>query len=258
MSGLRARGTRQRGVSLRGLRDLHLSDLLVSRGGALHRLCGQAPGGRLNRAHDSAGAVGVAAVTPLLADPTVRSEQLSQLLLGETAELLAAEGDWRRLRATHDGYEGWAHHGYLRELDAAALELWPGPGWSYGAELDAAGVRVQLPLRARVGLAAGGFVLPDGRTGQLVSGRIAARGMGGALLHGRTVPVGRGHALGSGLLRPGADHVRGARRRRSARRARPGAARRHRSPRPGPSRRPPLLPERDRRPNHARGVSVVG
>jgi cell wall-associated NlpC family hydrolase len=175
MSGLRARGTRQRGVSLRGLRDLHLSDLLVSRGGALHRLCGQAPGGRLNRAHDSAGAVGVAAVTPLLADPTVRSEQLSQLLLGETAELLAAEGDWRRLRATHDGYEGWAHHGYLRELDAAALELWPGPGWSYGAELDAAGVRVQLPLRARVGLAAGGFVLPDGRTGQLVSGRIAAR-----------------------------------------------------------------------------------
>jgi cell wall-associated NlpC family hydrolase len=119
--------------------------------------------------------VSVAAVTPLLAEASVRSEQLSQLVLGETAALLAAEGDWRRLRVTHDGYEGWAHRGYLRELDAMALERWPGAAWSHGAELDAEGGRVQLPLRARVGLTPGGFLLPDGRTGRLASGRIASR-----------------------------------------------------------------------------------
>jgi len=181
MPGLRARRARQRGVSLRGLRHLHLSDLLVPRRGAMQRLRGQDAGGELSQAGNAV--VGVAAVTPLLAAPTVRAEQVSQLVLGETAELLAADGEWRRLRGTHDGYEGWAHRGYLRPIDAAALERWRGAGWSHGAELDAGGARVPLPLRARVGLANGtadgtadgGFMLPDGRIGRLVSGRIAAR-----------------------------------------------------------------------------------
>jgi cell wall-associated NlpC family hydrolase len=119
--------------------------------------------------------VGVAAVTPLLADPTVRAEQLSQLVLGETAALLAADGEWRRLRCTHDGYEGWAHRGYLRELDASELDRWGTAGWSLGAELDADGVRVLLPLRARVALEHGAILLPDGRAGRLASGSVAAR-----------------------------------------------------------------------------------
>lgn len=153
----------------------------------MHRLRGQGAGGELSQTGNPAGVVGVAAITPLLAGPTPRAEQVSQLVLGETAELLATDGEWRRIRGAHDGYEGWSHRGYLRELDAAALERWPGAAWSHGAELDADGVRVPLPLRARVGLAnggadgaadgaaKGGFVLPDGRTGRLVSGRIAAR-----------------------------------------------------------------------------------
>jgi cell wall-associated NlpC family hydrolase len=119
--------------------------------------------------------VGVAAVTPLLAGPTVRAEQVSQLVLGETAALLAADGEWRRLRCTHDGYEGWAHRGYLRELDASELDGWGTAGWSLGAELDADGVRVLLPVRARVALEQGAIQLPDGRAGRLVNGRVAAR-----------------------------------------------------------------------------------
>ncbi len=122
--------------------------------------------------------VGAAAITPLLAEPTVRAEQLSQLVLGETAELVGAEGDWRRLRGTHDGYEGWAHRGYLREIDAPAIDRWRGAGWSQGAELEAGGARVLLPLRARVALDGGGLVLPDGRSGRLVSGQVLTRTAG--------------------------------------------------------------------------------
>jgi hypothetical protein len=135
----------------------------------------QGTGGELSAPSSPTLVVGVAAVTPLLAGPTVRAEQVSQLVLGETAEVLSADGEWRRLRCTHDGYEGWAHRGYLHELDPAAARRWLGEGWSHGAELDAGGVRARLPLRARVGIADGAFVLPDGRVGRLVSGRIAAR-----------------------------------------------------------------------------------
>lgn len=186
MPSLRPRGARQRGLSLRGLRHLHLSDLLVPRRGALRHVRRQVAGGELTPREYAAGAVGVAAITPLLAGPTVRAEQVSQLVLGETATLLAEEGDWRRLRGTHDGYEGWAHRGYLRELDAEALESWRPTGWSQGAELDAGGVRVRLPLRARVGLENGGIQLPDGGTGRLVSGGVAARAA--AIADARAMP----------------------------------------------------------------------
>jgi cell wall-associated NlpC family hydrolase len=123
----------------------------------------------------SAGVVAVAPVTPLLAAPGVRHEQVSQLVLGETATLLGSEGDWHRIRCTMDGYEGWAHRGYLRELEASALARWTPSGWSQGAELDAAGARVRLPLRALVGLEDGSIVLPDGRAARVLSGRVASR-----------------------------------------------------------------------------------
>jgi hypothetical protein len=130
-------------------------------------------GGTLTNAEGGA-VVGIAAITPLLAAPTVRAEQVSQLVLGETAVVVAAEGDWRRLRCSHDAYEGWAHRGYLRSVGASELEEWGLSGWSSGAELDTAGVLFRLPLRARVLLGKGGLLLPDGRRARLVSGAVSA------------------------------------------------------------------------------------
>ncbi|MGH7631728.1 MAG: NlpC/P60 family protein [Gemmatimonadales bacterium] len=143
-------------------------------------------GGELTASASPTGLLGVAAITPLLAGPTVRAEQVSQLVLGETAELLDVDGEWRRLRATHDGYQGWAHRGYLREVDPPLLEVWRSAGWSQGAELDAGGLRVRLPLRARVALENGRMLLPDGRTARLVSGHVAARAA--AIADARAVP----------------------------------------------------------------------
>jgi cell wall-associated NlpC family hydrolase len=118
-----------------------------------------------------------AAVAPLLAAPTVRAEQVSQLVLGETAEELAREGDWRRVRVRRDGYEGWLNAGYSLAATPEAAAGWRARarGWSAGATLDAGGRRVRLPLGARVELRPDGAVrLPDGRCGAVVAGAVEA------------------------------------------------------------------------------------
>jgi cell wall-associated NlpC family hydrolase len=120
-----------------------------------------------------------APLAPLLADASVRAEQVTQLLLGETADLLETRGEWRRLRAHRDGYEGWANIGYQHPTDAAAAEAWRAgaEGWSEGAQVDVGGHAVPLPLGARVGLEPGAAVrLPDGRRGTLRSGYVRAFG----------------------------------------------------------------------------------
>jgi cell wall-associated NlpC family hydrolase len=83
-------------------------------------------------------------VVPVLAEPRVSSAQASQALYGHLLVVLASEGDWRRVRTGRDGYEGWAHAGYLEEFDppdfardvaehpdvfgAYAERTWGGPG----------------------------------------------------------------------------------------------------------------------------------
>ncbi|HEY9478967.1 MAG TPA: SH3 domain-containing C40 family peptidase [Gemmatimonadaceae bacterium] len=52
------------------------------------------------------------AVAPLNAEPTLRSEQLSQLLAGHSVERIDEQSSWLRVKAA-DGYEGWVNRGYL-------------------------------------------------------------------------------------------------------------------------------------------------
>ena len=115
-----------------------------------------------------------AAIAPLLAEPTLRAEQVSQLVLGETAEVLETAGEWRRVRTSLDRYVGWVHAGYCAELDDAAGEAWAreAQGWSYGATLRMGEARVRLPLRARVALDGDTVRLPDGRRARVVDGTV--------------------------------------------------------------------------------------
>jgi len=124
-------------------------------------------------AHLSAVVV-LAAVSPLLAEPSLRAEQVSQLVLGDTAETLETRAEWRRVRLDRDGYEGWVHRGYMREWTRRESDGWNerARGWSEGAELDVGGKRVRLPLRARVALVPDGVLLPDGRAGPVVQGAV--------------------------------------------------------------------------------------
>lgn len=119
-------------------------------------------------------AIARSTIVPLLAASSLRAEQVSQLVLGETAGILEREGDWRRIRSAVDGYEGWAHVGYLRETADDEANRWrsEATGWSLGAAIDIGGLRVRIPLRARVAVSDGGIRLPDGRQGHLVDGAI--------------------------------------------------------------------------------------
>jgi gamma-D-glutamyl-L-lysine dipeptidyl-peptidase len=115
-----------------------------------------------------------APLAPLCAEPSLRAEQVSQLVLGEGAELIETSGDWRRVRTYADAYEGWVHCGYLAEVDRPEAEAWQrdATGWSIGATLRVGDNRVRLPLRARVALDHDAVRLPDGRRGHLTDGAI--------------------------------------------------------------------------------------
>lgn len=115
------------------------------------------------------------AVVPLFSHPTLRAEQVSQLVLGETARLLLeASAEWRRVRCELDGYEGWVHTGYVVEVGDAGADAWrrDATGWSQGATVATEEGRVHLPLRARVGIEPAGVRLPDGRLAQAVEGAV--------------------------------------------------------------------------------------
>jgi len=120
-------------------------------------------------------AIARATIAPVFAQPSLRAEQVTQLVFGETAQVLETGGEWRRLRTHLDGYEGWAHGGYLLEVDGAAADRWrrDAEGWSLGAVVSVAALRLRLPLRARVALANGVMRLPDGAAATLVEGEVA-------------------------------------------------------------------------------------
>jgi cell wall-associated NlpC family hydrolase len=119
-------------------------------------------------------AIGRAAVAPLLATASVRAEQVTQLLLGETASIVEHSGEWRRVSTHVDSYNGWVHCGYLQELDEGAVAEWRSraQGWSDGALVRVDGSHLPLPLRARVILEAGTVILPDGRRGRVSAGTV--------------------------------------------------------------------------------------
>ena len=116
-----------------------------------------------------------AGVAPVCREPSPRAEQVTQLVLGETARVLDAQGDWRRVRVDHDRYEGWVHLGYALETDHEIARGWreSATAWSEGAVVRAEdGAIVRLPLRARVGLARTRVDLPDGRQGVVIAGEV--------------------------------------------------------------------------------------
>lgn len=115
-----------------------------------------------------------AAVAPVLAQAKVRAEQVTQLVLGETAAVVERSGEWRRVCVHTDGYDGWIHSGYLIEVDDSGAEAWRSRanGWSDGAVVWVGGSQICLPLRARVVLEDEAVLLPDGRRGRIAKGGI--------------------------------------------------------------------------------------
>ena len=119
-------------------------------------------------------AIARAAIVPVLAEPRVRADQVTQLVLGETAAVVDRTGDWRRVCTHIDGYDGWVHAGYLSEVEDQVAEDWRSraTAWSEGATLRIGGSHLPLPLRARVVLQHDAVTLPDGRRGRITEGSV--------------------------------------------------------------------------------------
>ncbi len=57
-------------------------------------------------------------VAPVRKEPAHTSEQVSQLIFGEKAEILdVTQNDWAKIRTEWDGYEGWCRLGQLNIVD---------------------------------------------------------------------------------------------------------------------------------------------
>jgi gamma-D-glutamyl-L-lysine dipeptidyl-peptidase len=119
-------------------------------------------------------AIARAAIAPVFAEPRIRAEQVTQLVLGETASLTDRNGDWLRVCTHADGYDGWVNAGYLSEVEDEAADAWRSraDGWSEGASVRVGTTQQLLPLRARVVLEQGAVLLPDGHRGRPAAGTV--------------------------------------------------------------------------------------
>ncbi len=62
-------------------------------------------------------AICTVAAAAIRKEPSHRSEMTSQLLFGETAELLEEKEEWRKIKCTYDGYEGWLTYHLIENID---------------------------------------------------------------------------------------------------------------------------------------------
>lgn len=90
----------------------------------------------------------------MLCEPDVRTTQVSQLLRGHAADVVARHGLWLRVQSG-DRYEGWIHQGYVASLANNGTALIT--GWddkrplSLGCTVrDASGSTRKLPLGALI------------------------------------------------------------------------------------------------------------
>ena len=101
------------------------------------------------------------ATVPLRLEAKESAEMVSQLVFGDTGEILEESGNWYRIRCEADGYEGWATSYMLAPV--AAEEYAQISGWCYlweGKLLLEDGSHLALPLGARVPLM-GGSKVPE-------------------------------------------------------------------------------------------------
>ncbi len=121
-------------------------------------------------------AVVTAAVAPLLREPRITADRVSEALHGESLALLERRdgGVWLRVRAG-DGYHAWTHAAYLAVGSSEWAEDWcaRAAGRSLGAELKIEDQRLRLAVGARVALRRDGQVeAADGRAGSVIAGRV--------------------------------------------------------------------------------------
>lgn len=89
-------------------------------------------------------------IAPLLAEPRISSERISERLAGHVLDVLERRESWLLVRGD-DGYEGWTHDGYLRAATPDESRAGATLRTSLGCMVrDPSGGRRHLPLGARL------------------------------------------------------------------------------------------------------------
>src|SRR5215469_12278899 len=71
-------------------------------------------------------------VSPMRAEPSHRTEMVSQMIFGECCEVLDQGKEWSLVKVSYDGYEGWCTTLHLAEIDEDEFEAGVGsltPEW---------------------------------------------------------------------------------------------------------------------------------
>ncbi len=68
-------------------------------------------------------AICVVSAAPVRKEPSHRSEMISQLLFGETLQVLEEKEEWLKIKSTYDGYEGWLTHHLVQPVDDAVAKV---------------------------------------------------------------------------------------------------------------------------------------
>jgi SH3-like domain-containing protein len=94
-----------------------------------------------------------AAIAPLLREPQISSARVSEVLHGETLEVLEQRDEWLRVKAP-DGYVAWMAAGYVATGPADWAGDWRerATARSLSADILTADGRRRLPTGARVAL----------------------------------------------------------------------------------------------------------
>jgi hypothetical protein len=119
-------------------------------------------------------AVVTAAVAPLLDEPSISAPRATEGLHGEPLALLERRGDWLHVRGP-DGYVAWIHTGYATTGSTDWLADWMARATarSLGCELEYQGMRLRLPIGARLALRRDGLVeTADGRLARIYTGMV--------------------------------------------------------------------------------------
>jgi cell wall-associated NlpC family hydrolase len=120
-----------------------------------------------------AAAVVIAAIAPLLREPQLSSARVSEVLHGETLEVLERRDEWLRVKAP-DGYVAWLPAGYVSTGPKDWAEEWKGraSARALSADIVTAEGRRRLPTGARVALKRGVVELADGQRGAVAAGSV--------------------------------------------------------------------------------------
>ena len=118
-------------------------------------------------------AVVTAAIAPLLREPQITATRVSEVLHGETLDVLERRDEWLRVKAP-DGYVAWLAAGYVATgpLDWAADWRERASARSLSADIVTADGRRRLPTGSRVALKRGVVELADGQRGAVAAGSV--------------------------------------------------------------------------------------